>query len=235
MGKLTAAFKEGIDRPQDGSRRAKQFVLAKRHSARVRLLKRIMIIGSFAAIAVVLVIGVFDPFHHMGSVLSVDALAINGSKVTMEKPHLAGFRQDGRPYRMDAEAMVQDLQKPTAFSLIKVDGTIGMADKSSAKITADTGSYDNTANAMDLKGNVRIHNDAGYEALMSSAHIDFKSNAFRSDQPVKVFMNTTTVTADALKVADNGKTVVFIGHVKSIMIPQKEATRTTADLKSTTP
>jgi lipopolysaccharide export system protein LptC len=235
MGKLTASFREGTDRLDDGSRRAQEFVLAKRHSGRVRLLKRIMITGSVVAIAVVVVIGFFDPFHHMVSVLSVEAVNINGSKVTMEKPHIAGFRQDGRPYQMEAEAMIQDLRKPTAFSLTKVIGTIGMADKSTARITADTGNYDNAANAMDLQGNVQIHNDAGYQAFMSSAHIDFKSNAFRSDEPVKVFMNTTTVTADQMQVSDNGKTVMFGGHVKSIMIPQKEATETAANLKSTTP
>jgi lipopolysaccharide export system protein LptC len=235
MAKLTESFKEGAAWRDDGLRRAEAFVLAKRHSARVRLLKRVMMIGSVGAMAVLLVIGIFDPFHHLTPVLSIDALNINGSKVTMEKPHVAGYRQDGRPYEMRAEAMTQDLRKPTAFSLTKIEGVIGMADKSSATVTAKTGSYDNAANSMDLQGDVHVRNDSGYEAFLSTAHVDFKSSAVRSNDPVKVFMNTTTITADSMQVSDNGKTVVFGGHVKTLMIPEKDATETAANLKGTTP
>src|SRR5258708_32836622 len=97
MAKLTESFKEGAAWRDDGVRRAEAFVRAKRHSGRVRLLKRVMMFGSIGAMAILLVIGVFDPFHHRTPALSVDALTINGSNVTMGAAHRAGCRPDGRP------------------------------------------------------------------------------------------------------------------------------------------
>ncbi len=55
-----------------------------------------------------------------------------------------------------------------------------------------------------------------------------------TNKPVKVFMATTAVTADAMNVSDSGTKIVFDGHVKSILTPPKDALHTTASLKGTT-
>ncbi|MBV9247473.1 MAG: hypothetical protein JO366_21970, partial [Methylobacteriaceae bacterium] len=72
------------------------------------------------------------------------------------------------------------------------------------------------------------------EAFLQSVHIDFKTNGMVSKQPVKVFVDTTTVTADSMEVIDGGRTVIFDGRVKSVMLPAKEAGEATATLKGTT-
>jgi lipopolysaccharide export system protein LptC len=219
------------DRQQ--SYRADAFRAAGRHSARVRQLKRVMIIGSVAAVIAVVGIGIFDPFRHVPKV-SFDDITLTGSKVSLQKPLVTGFRQDGRPYQIKAASMTQDLHTPTAFDLTTVEGVIGLADKGSVTITANSGIYDNTANYMVLNGDVHLKNDSGYEAFFQTAHIDFKKNDVVSDKPVKVLMNTTTVTADTLKVVDSGKSIIFDGHVKSLMIPPAQAAKTAESLKGTT-
>lgn len=222
-------------RQDDEARRAAAFRAAGRHSARVRRLKRAMVLGSTAAVAAIVVFTFFNPFAGVIPKVSVSAIDFNGSKIVMELPRLAGFRTDGRPYTMKAQSLTQDLHKATAFDLIGVEGTIGMADKSSANITAKTGTFDNSANAIDLEGDVHVKNDAGYEAFMESAHIDFKTSAVVSNRPVRMFMNTTTVTANSLNVIDSGKAIIFEGHVKTRMLPAKDAEATTAQLKGAAP
>ena len=44
----------------------------------------------------------------------------------MERPKLAGFRNDGQPY-LTAERALQESKQPTIVELQKVDGEIGMA------------------------------------------------------------------------------------------------------------
>lgn len=220
---------------EDTSRRAAAFRAAGRHSMRVRLLKSVMIFGSIVLVAGIAVIGLLDPFRKAGELtdFSVASLGVNGSKVTMELPHLAGFRQDGRPYDLRAKSMTQDLKKPNAFDLIGVDGVIGMGDKGSAKVTANTGHYDNTLNAMDLMGDVHVRSNAGYEAFLQDAHIDFKSSNVSTRKPVRAMMNTTTVVSDRMAVSDSGKHLIFEGHVRSRLVPQQTANETTAGLKGT--
>lgn len=219
----------------DTSRRAAAFRAAGRHTARVRALKSIMVFGSLALVAGVVFFTFFDPFRKMGEItdFSVGAIGFDGSKVTMERPHLAGFRQDGRPYDMRARTMTQDLKKPNAFDLVGIDGVIGMGDKGSATVTANTGHYDNSLNSMELMGNVHVRSNAGYEAFLQNANIDFKTSHVTSNKPVRASMNSTTVVSDAIEVTDSGKHLIFIGHVRSRFVPQRTAGDTTAGLKGT--
>lgn len=235
MTDLVEALNGGTQWHDDTSRRAAAFRAAGRHTWRVRILKTLMIIGSVALVAGVTVIGIFDPFRKAGQVtdFSVGALGVDGSKVTMELPHLAGFRQDGRPYDMRARSMTQDLKKPNAFDLLGIDGVIGMGEKGTATVTANKGYYDNNANAMDLMGNVHVRSNAGYEAYLQDAHIDFKTSQVSTKKSVHATMNTTTVVSDSMSVTDNGKHMIFEGHVRSRFVPQKTANETPAGTKGT--
>ena len=234
MTDVTQSLDGGSAWSPDVVGRAAAFRAAERHSGRVRLLKRAMIVGSCLAVVLLLVIAIFDPFHRLVPTFSAEGVAVDGAKVSMELPQLAGYRKDGRPYQMKARTMTQDPAKPQTFDLTAVEGVIGMADKGSATVTANSGVYDNAANAMNLEGNVHMTNGAGYEAFLQSVRIDFKTNGMVSKQPVRVFIDTTTVTADAMEVTEGGKTVIFDGRVKSVMVPAKDEGETTATLKGTT-
>ncbi|MBV9702010.1 MAG: LPS export ABC transporter periplasmic protein LptC [Methylobacteriaceae bacterium] len=234
MTDVTRSLDGGTAWSRDGAGRSAAFLAAERHSGRVRLAKRAMVVGSCVAVVVLLVIAIFDPFHRLVPTFSVEGMAVNGAKVSMQLPELAGYRKDGRPYQMKARTMTQDPANPQTFDLTAVEGVIGMADKGSATITGNSGVYDNASNSMNLQGDVHMTNGAGYEAFLQSVHIDFKTNGMVSKQPVKVFVDTTTVTADSMEVIDGGRTVIFDGRVKSVMLPAKEAGEATATLKGTT-
>lgn len=220
-----------MDRPRRGPPlvdREKAFRDAGRHSSRVRLLRRAILIGSVGALAAFVVNTVFDPFGRLPQGVSLAQATLNGTRITMDLPKLNGYRKDGRPYELRARSGVQDVRTPKIIELNEVDAKLEMADKSSVRIVSPTGVFDSGAELMRLmsdaaSGGIRITSTSGYDIVMRSASMDFKSGAVVSSEPVTVKMNNGSVRADSLDIANNGAVVSFIGNVRSVIQPDRDA------------
>ena len=171
----------GVAPPRD---RERAFAKAKRRSGRVRLLRLAILIGGLGAIAATFVVAFFNPFATKLGALSFNALSVEGTKIVMDRPKLAGFRSDGQAYVLTAERALQDVKQPTMVQLRKVDGEIGTAGGEATHLSADAGVYDNLAEHMELSGNVRIKNGR-FTVLLRSARFDFKSGVYGSDDRSK--------------------------------------------------
>ncbi len=202
--------------------REKLFAAARRRSGRVRFLRKALLVSVFGAIAAMVAIAIFDPFGpRMGS-LSFSNLSVDGTKVAMAKPRLAGFRSDGQPYVLTAERALQDLKHPTVAELQNLVGDMGTG-SDATRLTADAGVYDSSGERMKLTGNVKI-DSARFEVRLRSVDIDFKTGLYRSDEPVEVHIGgDTTVTADRATAQNNGKELIFEGRVKTTVIPHDDA------------
>ncbi len=215
--------------------RLRAFAAARRHSRLVRFLRVAAPASVVVAVAALIVGAVFDPFRAKTSGLSIGELSVDGSKVTMGRPKLTGFRRDGRTYVVNAAKAIQDVTRPTLVELRGVDGDLGMADDGSLHITAEVGFYDSVRQSLDLSQEVRIHN-SNYDVKLSSANIDFKAGVYRSGEPVTVVMtNGTTISADSALVRDNGQELTFSGHVRSVFLPEARAGAAPAEMKGTNP
>jgi lipopolysaccharide export system protein LptC len=212
----SAARRIGVAPPPD---REKAFAKAKRHSGRVRMLRRAILVGGLSAVAA-MAVTFFNPFATKLGSLGFNALSVEGTKIVMERPKLAGFRGDGQPYLLTAERALQDIKQPTQVQLRKVEGEIGSAAGEATHLSADTGVYDNLAEHMELSGNVRIKNGR-FTVLLKSAKFDFKSGAYGSDDPVEVQGGDgTTIFADKGSALNHGQELTFEGHVRTNIIPQ---------------
>ena len=190
---------------------------AGRHSARVRFLRRAMIVGSSLGISVVAIVALFDPLHHLPHGVNISGVGIEGSVVTMESPKISGLRTDGGAYAINARQGLQDITKPTIMELRGVDATIGMADKSSARITAESGVYDGKLDTMTLTGHARIKNQAGgYDLSMRSAVMNFKTGVFSSREALTVDISGGSVSANQLDITENGHKISFAEDVSSV-------------------
>jgi lipopolysaccharide export system protein LptC len=218
-----------------GGERAAAFAAAQRHSKLVRFL-RVAILGGAAGTVVILVlIAVFDPLGRLGTDLSVAGLSLDGTRVAMDRPKLAGFRKDGRPYLVNAERAIQDVLHPTVVELRGIDAEVGIAGNGASKVTAEVGVYDSATEHMDLSHNVRVKSDE-YDVQLQSASIDFKAGVYLSRDPVTVVTsNGATINADSVAALDNGRELVFDGHVRSVLQVGDAAERTGAELKGTNP
>ena len=87
---------------------------------------------------------------------------------------------------------------------------------------------------MEFSNNVRITNGRA-NVLMRSAKFDFKSGAYRSDEPVKVSVSDgTTIDSDRAFAVNHGQELTFDGHVKTRIVPQA-GKQPAADAKGTNP
>jgi lipopolysaccharide export system protein LptC len=221
----------GVAPPPD---RERAFAKARRHSARVRLLRLAILIGGLGTVAAMVVVALLNPFATKLGSLSFAALSVEGTKIAMDRPKLAGFRSDGQPYVLTAERALQDIKQPTVVQLQKVDGNIGMAGGESTHLSADEGVYDSVGEHMELSKNVRIKN-GHFTVFLRSARFDFKSGVYGSDDPVEVHAGDgTTIFADRAVAVNHGQELTFEGHVRTNIVSQT-GQQPAADLKRTNP
>src|SRR5277367_1490417 len=207
----------GVAPPRD---REHAFAKAKRRSRRVRLLRLAILIGGLGTVAATFVVTFFNPFATKLGALSFNALSVEGTKIVMDRPKLAGFRSDGQAYLLTAERALQDVKQPTMVQLQKVDGEIGMAGGEATHLSADAGVYDTVGEHMELSKNVRIKNGR-FIVLLRSAKFDFKSGVYGSDERVEVQgSDGTTIFADRGSAINHGQELTFDGHVRTNIVPQ---------------
>jgi lipopolysaccharide export system protein LptC len=200
--------------------REEAFANARRRSTRVRRLRQAILIGGLGTVVAMFLTAVFNPFTTGLSSLGLSNLSVEGTKIVMDHPKLAGFRNDGQAYLMTAKRALQDIKQPTIMELEKVEGEIGASGGESTHVTADSGLYDSLGEHMELSNNVRITNGRA-NVLLQSAKFDFKSGAFRSDEPVEVRVSDgTTIVADRAFAINHGEELTFDGHVKTRIVPQ---------------
>ncbi len=212
--------------------REQAFARAKRRSGRVRFLRKAILAAAVGTVAAMVGIGIFNPFASKFGSLSFSALSLDGTKIAMARPRLAGFRGDGQPYSVTAEKALQDVKHPTVVELQKLTGDIGMAGGEPSHITADAGVYDSVSEQMRLTDNIRIGN-ARFVVRLRTADINFKTGVYQSDEPVEVHVGEgTTIVGDRASARNNGQELTFEGHVRTTIIPQADAN---ADAKVTPP
>lgn len=215
--------------------KSRAFRAARRHSVRVRILRWVMFAGALTVIAGIAVFVVFDPFHRLKNHVSVEDTSIDGTKVTMSHPKLAGYHSDGRPYQIMASSAVQDIKTPNLFELRDMDARLTMADKTVTHVTAQSGSYDSTRETMDLTSEVQISSDSGLEMRARNAHVEFKSGALVTQNPVTVAMRGNTIAADSMRMSEGGKQVTFEGHVRTTIVPAEKTEAASADAQDSRP
>ena len=207
------------------------YALAMRHSRKVRFLRKFIPLACLAAIVGPLTWGIVSPFARSIPEVKLGPVSISGSKITMASPKLSGFKKDQKSYEVTADEAIQDIKLPSVVELNRLTARMEQDKNSFARLTSDWGRFDQTAERLDLKGNVKVRTDNGYEAEMLSARVNIKTGDVISTEPVTVKSLTGTISADKVEVRDNGKHAIFEGRVRSVFIqtddPQQSGIRKT--------
>ncbi len=195
---------------------------ARRHSRVVRFLRLAIPLGAALSFAGFIVLPFVNPFRYAG--VTVGAIKMDGTRVTMENPRLAGHRKDNRPYEVTATSAVQDIRIPNIIELSEMKARLENADGGVMNLAARKAVFDSQKEQLQLTDDVRLRTQAGQEANLKSATVDFKAGTVRSTEPIAVRMPDMGLTADGLDVTDNGAVISFIGRV-SALIDDKDSTR----------
>lgn len=194
-----------------------------RHSRHVRWLR----IGVPLVIAVMLcAIVALNYMPTAGSLRvggDVGELLIKGTKVTMQQPRLAGFTVDARPYEFTASSAEQDITKPDVMELHQIAAKVEMQDKSTVRLTSNSGTYDMKSEMLTLTESVHVVSSTGYEVRLSDATIDVHKGNVVSERPVWVKLTNGFLTAKRLEVVDGGDVIRFSGGVTMTVDPDQDS------------
>jgi len=191
-----------------------RFAIAARHSRMVRILR--IAVPAAVALSMAAIIGVstfLNPYLVKIPALDMDNLAVSGTKVTMETPHLAGYTQDQRPYELWAKSATQDLTDPDRVELKTLRAKVLMEDRTTLTLDAVRGLFDNKQQTLDLHKDILLQTQSGYEARLSQAFVDMGKNTVTSEEHVDVKLTNGTLTSDRLRITGGGEVVRFEGNV----------------------
>lgn len=191
-----------------------RFRAATRHSRLVRTLRVAVPAAVGLALASIVFISLYNPFRIAIETPNLSGtLSVSGSKITMETPHLTGYTPDQRPYDLVAKSATQDLTDPNRVELNTLRAKVLMEDRSTLTLDALTGIFDTKQQVLDLSKNIHLQTSTGYEAWLSQAHVDMAKGSVTSEEHVDVKLTNGTLSADRLRITENGDVVRFEGNV----------------------
>jgi len=230
---LTVASRADVSQVDDRATRAyaarerandaRVFRTALRHSRWVRLLRigipAFVVVG---ALIIVLSVYVLDPLRMIAKLPgSIGGLVVSGTSITMQQPRMAGYTQDRRPYVVTARAATQDVTKPDIIQLQELNATIEFKDAGKFELTARSGLFESKLDRLSLQDDILV-NSANYQAKLSEAVVNVRTNHMVSEHPVEVIMRQGTINANRLEVTNSGEVVRFEGGVTMVLVPEND-------------
>ena len=198
-------------------REAAEFEKASRHSGRVRLLKILL-----PTIAVIVVIGFIGAvaLRNIGlPSINIGSLNLDDGKLVMEHPKLNGTDRNQRPFSLTAEKAIQDLSKPKSIELDVITAKLPMENGVYADVTADNGVYDSETKTLVMTGDVVLKTDDGMEIHLVDVDVDIGTGSLQTTNPVSLITENATITADSLRVENNGERIIFDKRVRMTLNP----------------
>jgi lipopolysaccharide export system protein LptC len=188
--------------------------VARRHSRLVRIVRVALPIGIVLGLTALVLVTYLDPLRMLEKWPSVSGkLAVQGSKITMELPKIAGFTRDSRSYEMTAETAVQDLAKPDMVDLKNLRATIELPGQNIVQISAGTGVYNTKADQLTMRDQVTFSTANGYRGKVRQAAVDMKAGRILSDDPIELTLPDGLLKANRMEILDSGDVIRFEGGV----------------------
>jgi lipopolysaccharide export system protein LptC len=198
---------------------------AGRHSRVVRVVRVVLPAAIVLGFGGYLLFNYLNPMAMLSALPSVSGkLAVQGSKITMELPRIAGVTRDQRSYQLTAETAVQDITKPDQIELQNLRAEMEMADADVVVITAKSGTYLTKGDRVVLREHVVVTSAQGFNAKLREAQVDMKKGNVVSDQPVEVKMPSGLINANGIEIENSGELIRFTrGVVVNLDAEQPEA------------
>src|SRR5882672_5355018 len=196
--------------------------IARRHSLLVRLLRIGLPLGVIIGLTALVLFSYFKPMQIFDKLPSVSGnLGIQGSKITMQLPKIAGFTRDSRAYELTAENAVQDITSPDMIELQNLRARMEMQDKDIVNLTAKGGTYNTKGDKIVLRDQIVVTSEQGYTARLREAAVDMKQGNVLSDQPVEVTLPNGLLLSNGMEIGESGAVIRFNRGVVLTLDPAK--------------
>ena len=112
----------------------------------------------------------------------VDASSPEVTENRMLQPRYVATDEKGQPYEIQAQWGKQHTEKTA--DLINPHGVLSSQEHGDVQLDADSGYYDMDQKKLDLKGNVKLKSQDGYQFETEVAHVDAGNKIVDSDSPL---------------------------------------------------
>ena len=131
-----------------------------------------------------------------------------------------GVDEEGRPFTVTADMATQlsDQRTQIELQLPKADMTLN--DGTWLALNAKVGNYDRDAELLDLRGDVSLFHDRGFEMTTESAQVNLAEGTAQGDQTVEGHGPVGILRAEGFQVLDRGSRIIFTGQSQMIFFPE---------------
>lgn len=199
--------------PTRAHRVERAFSDARRHSRRVRLLKRVLPVA--AVLMIVVFAGRSWLWTPQALPIDLSSLAIEDGRLVMTDPKLDGLTgRDGRPYSMTATRAIQDIGMSGRIDLEGINARLPVDETGWMSVSAASGVFDREANRLAIDSELTMTSDDGMKAVLQSAVVDVASGSLETPDPVDISLEGAHISADSMSVRDKGAVLVFENRVR---------------------
>lgn len=140
--------------------------------------------------------------------------------LSMLKPRYIGTDSNGRPFAITAASATQDAKDQRRITLTTLQADMTMHDGSWITLMAASGIYHQSRQHLELRGPVSVFSDLGYEFHALSAQVDLAAGSAVSERPVSGQGPFGRLSADSVRLTENGQRMRFEGNVKVVVFPE---------------
>jgi len=192
-------------------RRTLTLEAARRHSSRVRLLRRLLMVVAAGTVGVLIWAFSQQPpttFH------DVDP----SESVKMINPRYSGQTEDGLPFYLTAKEAVRPTLDENKVELLNpVLEFYRVANAKKSLVIADKGTYDDVKKVLNLRASVELNTDDGYECRTTHARIFAKTKTIEGDEPIACTGAFGNVNGNSYEILDDYKTFIFKNGMDAIL------------------
>ena len=139
----------------------------------------------------------------------------------MSSPRFTGMGADNRPYRVTADAAVQDLNDHELVRLEALQADLSLKDGSWLSVNAKDGLMHNGLQTLQLDGQIEAYSDFGYAFYTRKRTDRFECRFFIFGSSLSGYRAHTAICArKPCAPAERGQRLHFAGDVKVIIFPR---------------
>jgi len=184
---------------------------ARRHSARIKRIRQILI-GLAVALAVVLM----TQFLTQNTAIIVEDDP--NESVKMTNPRYSGRTKDGLPFWLTADAAIRTSQNSTEVDLVNpVLNFLRNSGVEKSVITAASGQYDDVTQVLNLVTDVDLKTDDGYHCITTHARIFARDKRIEGDKPIECQGSFGNVNGNQYEILDAYSVFVFKGGMDAFL------------------
>jgi len=184
---------------------------ARKHSARIRLFRKILLATAAALSGVV-------AWQFASQPAGFDLIDNPEETVRMTSPKYSGRTSDGLPYYLTASEAVRNAMSSTSVNLTApVLDFYRQLGAQPSKVTALNGIYDDVQNILNLTETVRLGTDDGYKCETSEAKIFTKDKRISGNAPIACSGSFGDVSGNSYTITDDYTVYTFAGGMDAVI------------------